>query len=249
MRVALPAPAGKQQVRSRQTLRIILGAPAFLLLGVVIFLWYIGLLTGNIRTVVPGRVYRSAQLSAADLSRLIEAKGIRTVISLRGGDEGDSWFRQEAEACRRAGAALHAVRLRATALPRPKELRKLLALFDSSDYPLLFHCRGGADRSGLAAALYLNVYQSMPLKKALDQGLTWRYGHFKVTAGAMDRFFQLFQQNATGSDLRTWIVEQYPSVYTAEKRRRRDPSGAESSCHRLPPAGGGITGLVHHTSC
>src|SRR4051794_9923340 len=54
----------------------------------------------NQHTVVPERVYRSAQMNADELERLIQTKGVRTVISLRGGGEQDRWFREETDVCR-----------------------------------------------------------------------------------------------------------------------------------------------------
>src|SRR5438552_2299081 len=114
--------------------KFLAGAAAALLLVLGGFLYYIGALTGNVRTVVPGRVYRSARLKPEHLARLLREKHIRTVMVLDGGDVGDHWFRDEAEVCRRQGATLHSIGLRATALPAPNDLRTLLSLFDHADY-------------------------------------------------------------------------------------------------------------------
>ena len=45
--------------------------------------------------IVPGRVYRSGQLSPQDLDRFTRALGIRTVINLRGFCPGLDWYREE----------------------------------------------------------------------------------------------------------------------------------------------------------
>jgi protein tyrosine/serine phosphatase len=177
------------------------------------FLFYIGLFNGNVRTVIPQQVYRSAQLSPAHLSALVREHGIRTVISLRGGQPGDHWWEKEAEACRSEGVEFRTVSLRATALPRPEQLRDLLRIFDEAKYPILFHCKSGADRTGMAATLYLHLYQRKPLDVAEREGLTWRYGHFKLSARAMDDFFDLYRRDAGGRDLRSWIEQRYPVVY------------------------------------
>jgi protein tyrosine/serine phosphatase len=45
----------------------------------------------NFHAVVPGELYRSAQLSGSRLERHIQAEGIRTVINLRGPNPGSAW--------------------------------------------------------------------------------------------------------------------------------------------------------------
>jgi len=218
--VTFAVPDNRPPGPSRKLLRALLALTILLLLSTILFLRYIGFLTGNLRTVIPGRVYRSAQLDALDLRRLIREKSLRTVISLRGGDESDAWFRREEATCREAGVALQRVRLRATALPPPEELQTLLQLFDHSEYPVLFHCQAGADRSGLAATLYLALYAGLPLDSAQSRGLTWRYGHFPFWAREMDDFFALYRQDGAGQDLRVWIEQRYPQLYQARKSRR-----------------------------
>ena len=53
---------------------------------------------GNEHTVIPGRVYRSAQMSRAQLQRSIAEKKIRTVINLRGCCPKMPWYLDEARA-------------------------------------------------------------------------------------------------------------------------------------------------------
>lgn len=49
-------------------------------------------LTGNFHEVVPGELYRSAQLSAGDLVTYAREKDIRSVLNLRGADRGAPWY-------------------------------------------------------------------------------------------------------------------------------------------------------------
>jgi hypothetical protein len=72
----------------------------------------------------------------------------------------------------------------------------------------------GADRTGLVATLYMNVYQHEPLQEAESQQLTWHYGHFSFgEAHPMDDFFRLYTRTGRGMDLRTWIKTRYPALY------------------------------------
>lgn len=177
------------------------------------FLFYIGVLNGNVRTVVPQHVYRSAQLSPAHLTTLVREHGIRTVISLRGGEPGNHWWENEAAACQSEGVDFRTISLRATTMPPPEQLQELLRIFDEAKYPILFHCRSGADRTGLAATLYLHLYERKPLDVAEREGLTWKYGHFKLSARAMDDFFDLYRRDSGGMGLRNWIEQRYPVLY------------------------------------
>ena len=51
---------------------------------------------GNEHTVIPGKVYRSAQLSRERLQRTIADKKIRTVVNLRGCCPDMGWYQGEA---------------------------------------------------------------------------------------------------------------------------------------------------------
>lgn len=202
----LPLPPRRRVVRAAAIV-------AVLAASIFCFLLYIGLFWGNIRVVEPGRAYRSAQLEPARLSELIKAHGIRTVISLKGGTLKQEWYRRENAVCRRNGASLYQIPMSASKLPEPEQLRELVRLFDESAYPILFHCKAGSDRTGLAATLYLHLKEGKSLDAAEREGLTWRYGHFPFETVAMDQFFALYRKTARGADLRTWINRDYPAIY------------------------------------
>ena len=78
---------------------------------------------GNVHVVIPGRIYRGAQPSAASLDSLVRKHGIRTVINLRGCCYDDDWFVMEAEACQRLGLHLEDFSFSAMHLPDRKSTR------------------------------------------------------------------------------------------------------------------------------
>lgn len=177
-----------------------------------------GVLGGNVHAVVPNRVFRSAQLSSTALGDVLEREHIRTVINLRGGWSGKS---AEEAACASRDIKHVDVPMSALALPPPERLKRLLEVFDTSAYPILFHCQGGADRSGLVGTLYLALYEHVPLDLAEERQLTWRHGHFPVGAThAMDDFFDLYRRTGKGQQLREWILSDYPALY-----EERQPAG------------------------
>ena len=191
-----------------------LRATAFGIIGILSILWYVGVFGGNLHEVLPGELYRSAQLTGSNLRSALEKDHIRTVINLRGPETGDPWWKNETAVCRGMGVGHVDVAFSASHLPPPKELSRLMAALDNSPRPVLLHCMGGSDRTGLAATLYLTLYKHVPLDQAEEEELTLRYGHIKWgSARAMDQFFDLYRQTAGGLALRNWIRSYYPSLY------------------------------------
>ncbi len=188
--------------------------PIAVIVPLLLLLWYMGVFGGNVRTVEAGRAYRSAAITGSNLETVLQEKGIKTVLNLRGGSDKDEWYRSELETTRKFGAKHLDFAFSAVKYPPPAELVKLISAFEHAEYPILFHCRGGADRSGLAAALYLHLMKGVPLDEAQHQGLTWRYGHLSFgQAHAMDDFFTLYRKTGGGMPLREWILKRYPALH------------------------------------
>jgi protein tyrosine phosphatase (PTP) superfamily phosphohydrolase (DUF442 family) len=110
--------------------------------------------SGNLGVVQPGRVYRSAQLDAKTLRSLIRERGIRTVLNLRGANPEDAWYREELAATLAAGATQVDVPLASDQWISREQANELLRLIDQCEYPILIHCEFGAERTGLASAMF-----------------------------------------------------------------------------------------------
>jgi protein tyrosine/serine phosphatase len=148
-------------------------------------------LTGNVHTVEPHQLYRSAQLDGDDLEALVRREGIVTILNLRGAAPGEAWYDEELQATTAAGAQHLDLAMSATQQPDEKTLRRLIEILRTAPRPLLVHCNKGADRSGLAAALYELLDANKSPAEAARQ-LSFRYGHFPwltSRSGAMDRTF------------------------------------------------------------
>jgi protein tyrosine phosphatase (PTP) superfamily phosphohydrolase (DUF442 family) len=147
----------------------------------------------NQHVLIPGRVHRSGQLRPAELEDYVRRHDIKTVINLRGRPF-DDWYPAEAQATQALAVSQEDVTTSANRLPAPGEVRRLIEIFDRSEHPLLIHCQQGADRTGLAAAMYLLLYTDADYATARTQ-CSPRFGHIPVhTAAAMDEFFDQYEE-------------------------------------------------------
>ncbi len=145
--------------------------------------------TNNFHEITPGEAYRSAQPDKDRLEYYIKEYGIKSVLNLRGRNADKTWYLDEIETCSRLGAEHYDVGLSAYHEPDQKQVRQLLEVFRSAKRPILIHCRGGADRSGLVAAMW-KVIVDKDTKISAEKQLTIWYGHIPFTdSDAMDHFF------------------------------------------------------------
>lgn len=162
----------------------------------------------NFHKVTP-ELWRSAQPTPGQIARL-KREGAKTVVTLRGGREFGSWP-LEREACERNGLALVEITARSREAPSLEMVRDLKTIFDSIDYPAVIHCKAGADRAGLVAALYLILREKAPVDAALEQ-LSPRFGHWRWSkTGILDAFLLLYRDEgeARGLSLLEWMETVY----------------------------------------
>lgn len=170
----------------------------------------------NFHPVLPGLVYRAAQMTGPKLEQVIRAHGIRTVINLRGKCELDDWYHDECQATQRADINQEDICLSAGRLPSTEEIRDLVRILDRTAYPILIHCRQGADRTGLVSTLILLLLTDAQPTAALDH-LNMRFGHVRLGHTAyMDQFFELYAEwlQAQGQThsralFRRWLEDDY----------------------------------------
>jgi protein tyrosine phosphatase (PTP) superfamily phosphohydrolase (DUF442 family) len=137
---------------------------------------------GILRLVYPNRHrlsvagWRSAQPAPHDI-RVLTARGLRTVVNLRGVRDCGS-YRLERQACQRHGVRLIDFAVGSREAPPARIFHEAKALFDSIEYPMLLHCKSGADRVGLMSTLYMILKEGMPVAEARRQ-LSLRFGHIR----------------------------------------------------------------------
>jgi hypothetical protein len=203
--------------RSRRRLGRILvrGGATCLIVGPLLYVLYV-LAGPNYHTVVPGLVYRSAQLSPASLAVLVRHKDIHTVINLRGCCDPLPWYGEESALTNQLNISQEDISFSAGRLPSVPALRQLIEVLDRSTYPVLLHCNKGSDRTGLASTIAVLLKTDQSLQQACGQ-LSWRYGHLPLGRTTnIDRFFTLYQewleargQSHTPQRFRQWATSEY----------------------------------------
>ncbi|MFN7025723.1 MAG: dual specificity protein phosphatase family protein [Pseudorhizobium sp.] len=159
---------------------------------------YLGILqlTGNFHEVIAGELYRSGQPTAAVLERYVQSYGIKTVVNLRGESSRD-WYLQETALTERLGVKHLDFRMSAGRQLTPDEAFALISLLREAPKPILIHCHGGSDRTGLASVIYLQQIANVDEETAEWQ-LSPLYGHIGIPfisyAYPMDESWELFEK-------------------------------------------------------
>jgi tyrosine-protein phosphatase SIW14 len=116
-------------------------------------------------------LYRGAQPLAGGMKELA-ALGVKTVINLRGPDEGT---RAEEDEARAAGLVYFSVPLPGFGRPRDEQVEKVLALInDARNWPVFVHCHHGEDRTGTIIAVYRISHDGWTVEQAKKEAK--RYG-------------------------------------------------------------------------
>lgn len=120
----------------------------------------------NLGIVHGGRVIRAAQPTSG-LPALIHDYHLASILNLRGGSARDWWYTDEVETARKSQVDFFDLPLSATKRPSRRDLLRLIGTLDRCEYPLLIHCKAGADRTGLATAIYLMMHCNETPRQAL----------------------------------------------------------------------------------
>lgn len=178
----------------------------------------------NLAQIAPG-VWRSNQPSPQRLARHA-ADGFKTIVNLRGAAQQSFWL-FEREAATVHGMTLHDLNMSARQAPSRTRLLALVDLMRNAQRPLLIHCKSGADRTGLAAALYLICIEGRSLPEAQAQ-LSWRFMHLSSgRTGILDHFLRVYAREAENRDiaLLDWIATDYDPVELTESYKRFQAGG------------------------
>lgn len=162
----------------------------------------------NFHAVIPGKVYRCNHPTPARLKRAMERLGLRTLVNLRGHRKcgSDALSRNAAR-----GLGLHHVDMafESRGAPHKDRILRFADMYQKLDFPMLMHCKSGADRAGLASGLVV-LFEGGSAQQALKE-LSWKYGHFRSSrTGILDAFFLHYQAEGEGRmPFLEWVRNEY----------------------------------------
>ncbi|MGH7057498.1 MAG: fused DSP-PTPase phosphatase/NAD kinase-like protein [Acetobacteraceae bacterium] len=164
------------------------------------------LVWSNFAAVVPGRLYRSNHPTPGRLGRLTHRYGLKTLINLRGeaGNGSDALSR---EAAKKLRLTLIDAPLDSRGAPQVSRVLRLMEVYRTMAEPALLHCKSGADRAGLASAIFL-LAEGRSAAGAMAE-LSLRFGHFKRSrAGVLDAFLRAYLA-AGDKPFTEWLERDY----------------------------------------
>lgn len=125
----------------------------------------------NFHVVAPG-VWRSAQPNRESLIRMAD-HGLKTIINFRGEPDTNRWERAIADSL---GLLYFNIHLDARNSQNPDDIEKILAIMhDPGHQPVLLHCLGGKDRTGMLSAIYQIRYLGSNFEDAYRAMLMYGY--------------------------------------------------------------------------
>lgn len=150
-------------------------------------------LSGNFHTVVEGQLYRSAQPTPRQLERYVSSHDIKSIINLRASGDKGTWYSAELATAGKLGVEHVDYPMSASQVLTLEQADRLVALMASLPKPILIHCQAGADRTGLASALYVSRIAGRDEETA-ERQLSYYFGHVGIprlsAAYAMDKSWE-----------------------------------------------------------
>ncbi len=158
---------------------------------------------------IGGGMYRANQPSPERIAQLAK-DGFKTILNVRG-ESDKGYYVLEKQACEQHGITLVDLRMYSRDTPKKEKIHALKRAFETMEYPVLMHCKSGADRTGITGVLYKHFHLGVPIEDAVEQ-LKFKYLHVKAgKTGMLDFFFDDYiEYTKTGAlSFLDWIDEIY----------------------------------------
>jgi len=163
---------------------------------------------------IGGGMYRENQPSPKRIALLAE-DGIKTILNLRA-ESPKGFYLLEEEACQKHGIKLVNFRVYSRDVHTREKIRAAKALFPTLEYPVMMHCKSGADRTGFMGVLYRHFHMGDSIEQAMEQ-LSFKYLHIKEgKTGMLDFFFHDYlkyeaqeKENGRDAEFIDWVETVY----------------------------------------
>ena len=161
---------------------------------------------------IDDNVYRSNMPTPLRIKKYSKL-GIKTIINLRGIRKDGGWL-LENEACNKYNIKLIDFRARSRAAPEKEMIFKAEKLFKTIEYPVLIHCKSGADRAGIMCSLYMLIHGKKNPAIAKKQ-LSWKFLHIKwAKPGVLDAFVEEYSLDYKKTMIKfmDWVEKEYDPI-------------------------------------
>jgi protein tyrosine/serine phosphatase len=169
------------------------------------------------------KAYRSSQPTMYQLRGIVRKYGIRTVVNLKGENRNSGYFLLERQACKKLGVAMVNHTIYSRKMPDRNTIKKARSMLEGVDYPILLHCKAGADRVGIISTLYQYFMENLSMEASIRELRFWPYGHIRYAkAGKMDFFFDEFiKYKNTHPDQKIELEEWSENIMDKEDLEKR----------------------------
>ena len=194
----------------------------------------------RLRTVDPGVLYRSGQMTAEGYRDAVAQYGFRTIINCQNEFPDPDltasfWDRRtirESEVCRELGVRY--VHLdpdlcadRTNSAARPQAIDQFLTIIDDpAARPVLLHCKAGLHRTGILAAVYRMEYQGWGPHRALAELKAHGFGDAAATAANdyIQQYIVNYRPRGRESGERRGVSATWNDSITSRLRRDARPA-------------------------
>lgn len=171
----------------------------------------------NLHQIGP-EMWRSNQPNAAQIAEHVRLRGIKTIINCRGPST-RGYYLLEREACELNNVELVDFQVYSRNTPSIETVLAAKDLFQNVAYPVLLHCKSGADRAGLMSVLYQIFQLNYPVSLAKRQ-LSKKYLHLREgKTGLLDAFFEAYLAHhaTSGLSFLDWLTDVYDAAAIKDK--------------------------------
>lgn len=189
------------------------------LIGIAVGIWWHIAINSRFHPIIDQEIYRSAQLTVSQLEKIIHQHQIRTIVSLLGPEIGNSWYDNQKNIAEKNHVKMINIGFGSHELPKQAKLKDLIDKLLSVEKPALIHCYRGADRSGMAGAIALILFQDADIETAKKQ-FSWRYGVVPYTDSIGVQLFSIYENwlNTAGkSHTRENFLDWINNVYAGSR--------------------------------
>lgn len=130
----------------------------------------------NFGVVEEGSVYRSGRLQPEAMRRVIEERGLRTVIDLGAWDRDPELSERMQRIAEESGVTRYVLPMSGDGRANPNGYVAVLNLLaDPENHPVLVQCAAGSERTSAAIVLYRHVIQGKLIQPSYEE--SFEFGH------------------------------------------------------------------------